>query len=76
MPIMLKRLLFTGSTLRSRPDTSKSEIAAQLREKVWPLIEAGKIKPAVHKTFPLEQAAEAHRLMESATHVGKIILEV
>lgn len=76
MPIMLKRLIYTGSTLRSRPDASKSEIAAQLREKVWPLIEAGKIKPAVHKTFPLEQAAEAHRLMESATHVGKIILEI
>jgi putative PIG3 family NAD(P)H quinone oxidoreductase len=76
MPIMLKRLLFTGSTLRSRPDSSKSEIAAQLREKVWPVIEAGKIKPNVHKIFPLDQAAEAHRLMESATHVGKIILEI
>jgi len=75
MPIMLKRLIYTGSTLRSRPDASKSEIAGQLREKVWPLIEAGKIKPAVYKTFPLEQAADAHRLMESATHVGKIILE-
>jgi len=76
MPIMLKRLIYTGSTLRSRPDASKSEIAGQLREKVWPLIEAGKIKPAVYKTFPLEQAADAHRLMESATHVGKIILEI
>jgi len=76
MPIMLKRLVYTGSTLRSRPDSFKSEIARQLKEKVWPKIDAGEIKPFVYKTFPLEQAVEAHRLMESATHVGKIILEV
>jgi NADPH2:quinone reductase len=75
MPIMLKRLVYTGSTLRSRPDTFKTEIARQLREKVWPLIEAGSIKPLLSKTFPLAQAADAHRLMESATHIGKIILE-
>jgi NADPH2:quinone reductase len=74
MPIMLKRLVYTGSTLRSRPDTFKTEIARQLREKVWPLIEAGSIKPLLSKTFPLAQAADAHRLMESATHIGKIIL--
>jgi NADPH2:quinone reductase len=75
MPIMLKRLVYTGSTLRSRPDTFKTEIARQLREKVWPLIEAGSIKPLLSNTFPLAQAADAHRLMESATHIGKIILE-
>jgi NADPH2:quinone reductase len=75
MPIMLKRLVYTGSTLRSRPDTFKTEIARQLQEKVWPLIEAGSIKPLLSKTFPLAQAADAHRLMESATHIGKIILE-
>jgi NADPH2:quinone reductase len=75
MPIMLKRLVYTGSTLRSRPDSFKTEIARQLREQVWPLIEAGTIKPLLSKTFPLAQAADAHRLMESATHIGKIILE-
>jgi len=75
MPIMLKRLVFTGATLRSRPDSFKSEIARQLREKVWPKIEAGEIKPRIYKTFPLKRAVEAHRLMESATHFGKIILE-
>lgn len=76
MPIMLKRLVYTGSTLRSRPDAFKTEIARQLREKVWPKIEAGKIKPSVYKTFPLDQAADAHRLMEGTTHVGKIILVI
>lgn len=75
MPIMLKRLVYTGSTLRSRPDSFKTEIARQLQEKVWPLIAAGSIKPLLAKTFPLAQAADAHRLMESATHIGKIILE-
>lgn len=76
MPIMLKRLIYTGSTLRSRPDSFKSEITKQLKEKVWPKIEAGKVKPSVYKTFPLEQAADAHRLMESAQHFGKIIIEI
>jgi NADPH2:quinone reductase len=76
MPIMLKRLMYTGSTLRSRPDSFKSEITKQLKEKVWPKIEAGKVKPSIYKTFPLEQAADAHRLMESAQHFGKIIIEI
>ncbi|MCZ6874325.1 MAG: NAD(P)H-quinone oxidoreductase [bacterium] len=76
MPIMLKRLVYTGSTLRSRPDAFKTEIARQLQEQVWPLLEAGQIKPLLYKTFPLAQAADAHRLMESATHTGKIMLEV
>jgi len=74
MPIMLKRLVYTGSTLRSRPDRFKAEIARQLKEKVWPKIETGEVKPRIDKTFPLEEAADAHRLMESAGHVGKIIL--
>lgn len=74
MPIMLKRLVYTGSTLRSRPDAFKTEIARQLREKVWPLIETGTVKPLLYKTFPLAQAADAHRLMESAKHTGKIML--
>jgi putative PIG3 family NAD(P)H quinone oxidoreductase len=76
MPIMLKRLMYTGSTLRSRPDAFKTEIARQLKEKVWPKIAAGQVKPSVYKIFPLDQAQAAHRLMESATHVGKIILEI
>ncbi len=76
MPIMLKRLVYTGSTLRSRPDAFKTEIVRQLHEKVWPLIAKGTIKPLLYKTFSLAQAAEAHRLMESATHIGKIILEI
>jgi putative PIG3 family NAD(P)H quinone oxidoreductase len=76
MPIMLKRLVYTGSTLRSRPDAFKAEIARQLQEKVWPLLEAGQIKPLLYKAFPLSQAADAHRLMESATHTGKIMLDV
>lgn len=75
MPIMLKRLVYTGSTLRSRPDAFKTEIARQLRAQVWPLIEAGTIKPLLYKTFPLTQAAAAHRLMESAGHTGKIMLD-
>ena len=76
MPIMLKRLIFTGSTLRSRPAGFKTEVARQLREKVWPLIEAGAIKPVVRQTMPLAEAAEAHRLMETAGHMGKIVLTV
>jgi NADPH2:quinone reductase len=74
--IMRKRLTVTGSTLRPRPIAFKGEIARRLREKVWPLIEAGKIKPVIYRTFPLAQAAEAHRLMESSQHIGKIVLEV
>jgi NADPH2:quinone reductase len=74
--VMQKRLVLTGSTLRPRPVTFKGAIAKSLRERVWPLIEAGKIKPVIYKTFPLAQAAEAHRLMESSQHIGKIVLEV
>ena len=69
-------LTVTGSTLRPRPVAFKGEIARNLEQKVWPLIEAGRIKPVVYKTFPLAQASEAHKLMESSQHIGKIVLEV
>ncbi|PZP62221.1 MAG: NAD(P)H-quinone oxidoreductase [Azospira oryzae] len=74
--VMMRRLTITGSTLRARPVEVKASIAQALREKVWPLIEAGKIRPVVHATFPLAEAAKAHALMESSTHVGKIMLTV
>ncbi len=74
MPVMLKRLTITGSTLRSRPDAAKAAIATALRARVWPLIEAGQLRPVIHATFPLAAAADAHRLMESSQHIGKIML--
>ncbi len=74
--LMRRRLTITGSTLRPRPVEFKGAIARNLREKIWPLIEAGKIKPVIFKTFPLGEASEAHRLMESGAHIGKIVLTV
>ncbi len=74
--VMRRRLTITGSTLRPRPVEFKGAIAQKLREKIWPLLESGRIKPEIYKTFPLEQAAEAHRLMESSQHIGKIVLTV
>jgi NADPH2:quinone reductase len=74
--VMMKRLVLTGSTLRPRPIAFKGGVAKSLRERVWPLIDAGRIKPVIYKTFPLAQASEAHRLMETSQHIGKIILEV
>lgn len=74
MHLMLKRQTITGSTLRIQSAESKARIAAALKEKVWPMIEAGKIGPIVHATFPLARAADAHRLMESSAHIGKIML--
>lgn len=74
LPVMLKRLTVTGSTLRARSVDFKAEIAGKLAKSVWPLLEAGQMKPLVHATFPLDQAADAHRLMESSTHIGKIML--
>ena len=74
LPIMIKRLTLTGSTLRPRSVAEKAEIAQALEEKVWPLFVVGKCKPVIFKTFPLAEAAEAHRLMETSTHVGKIVL--
>ncbi len=72
--LMVKRLTLTGSTLRPRTVEQKGEIAAELAREVWPLLESGRIKPVIHKTFPLAQAAEAQRLMESSGHIGKIVL--
>lgn len=73
--IILRRLTITGSTLRSRPVEFKASIAAKLRRHVWPLLESGAIKPVIYRSFPLEQAADAHRLMESNEHIGKIVLK-
>ncbi|MAB14927.1 NAD(P)H-quinone oxidoreductase [Parvibaculum sp.] len=74
MPIMLKRLTLTGSTLRARGIEEKAGIAAALREKVWPLLEAGRVKPVIDATFPLQDAAKAHERMESSAHIGKLVL--
>jgi len=76
LPIMLKRLTITGSTLRTRSNTFKNEIAKQLLTKVWPLLESGKIEPIISTTFALKDADKAHHLMESSQHIGKIILTV
>ena len=72
--VLRKRLAITGSTLRARSVSYKGLLAKALRETVWPLIEAGRFKPVIHKVFPAAQAAQAHALMESSTHVGKIVL--
>lgn len=76
MPVMLKRLTLTGSTLRARDTTFKGAIAEALRAKVWPLIEAGQIRPVIDSIFPLAEAAKAHALMESSGHMGKIVLRI
>ena len=75
LKVMVKRLTVTGSTLRPRSVAEKTPIANALRERVWPLLEAGKARPIVHATFPLREAAAAHALMDSGAHVGKIVLE-
>ena len=72
--LMRRRLTLSGSTLRPRGLEFKGSLAKNLREKIWPLIEAGRIKPELYQTFPLAQASEAHRLMESSRHIGKIVL--
>jgi NADPH2:quinone reductase len=72
--VMVKRLTITGSTLRSRPVTVKAEIARRLQQRVWPLLEVGKVKPVIYRTFSFAEAAKAHALMESSEHVGKIVL--
>ena len=74
--LLRRRLTVTGSTLRPRSSEFKAAIVAKLVQHVWPLLEAGKIKPVIHQTFPLEQAVQAHLLMESSQHVGKIMLQV
>ncbi len=74
--IMRKRLWLTGSTLRPRTVAEKAVIAEGLLRHVWPLLSAGKVRPVIHATFALAEAAEAHRLMESSAHIGKIVLSV
>ena len=74
--VMQRRLTITGSTLRGRSVAEKGAIAKALRERVWPLLESGAVGPIVHATFPLRAAADAHRLMESGTHIGKLVLVV
>jgi putative PIG3 family NAD(P)H quinone oxidoreductase len=75
-PLMAGRLVITGSLLRPRSVEEKGRIAGAVREKVWPLVESGALRPTIHATFPLEKAADAHRLMESNAHIGKIVLTV
>jgi putative PIG3 family NAD(P)H quinone oxidoreductase len=72
--IMRKRLTLTGSTLRNREVSFKAQLAAEVEKQVWPLLEKGQFKPVIYKTFPLQNAAEAHRLMETSEHIGKIVL--
>lgn len=74
--VMTRRLTITGSTMRPRTTAQKAEIAADLRARVWPVLDAGRCGPVIHATFPLDRAADAHALMESSAHVGKIVLQV
>lgn len=76
LPVMLKRLMLTGSTLRPQSADAKATIARELREQVWPLIEAGHIKPVIYKRFSLAEVGKAHELMESNQHIGKLLLEM
>jgi putative PIG3 family NAD(P)H quinone oxidoreductase len=76
MPILRKRLILTGSTLRTRSIAEKGALAQAVHQHVWPLFESGAIRVIVHQTFPLRDAAAAHRVMESSTHVGKLVLQV
>ena len=76
LPVMLKRLVLTGSTLRPEPPEVKAAIASDLETTVWPLLAEGKIRPQIAETFALQDVADAHRLMESSSHIGKIVLTV
>jgi NADPH:quinone reductase-like Zn-dependent oxidoreductase len=76
MPVMTKRLTITGSTLRPRTAEEKAAIAASLREQVWPLIEAGQVRPVIHAVHELADVARAHKEMESSRHIGKLVLKV
>ena len=73
---MRRRLTLTGSTLRARSSAFKAALASEIRRDVWPHLEAGRTRPVIDSIFPLAEAAEAHRRMESSFHVGKIVLEV
>jgi NADPH:quinone reductase len=74
MPLLVKRLTITASTLRARSVEEKGKVAAAVKANVWPLLESGVVKPIIHATFPLRDAADAHRLLESSRHIGKIVL--
>jgi NADPH2:quinone reductase len=74
--VMRRRLVITGSTMRPRTTAEKGAIAAALRERVWPVLDAGRCGPLVHAVFPLAEAVRAHELMESGAHIGKIVLRV
>lgn len=74
--VMTKRLIITGSTLRPRPVAQKGALAHEVQERVWPLLASGKVKPLIDSTFPLAEAAAAHRRMESGAHIGKIVLSL
>lgn len=76
MPIMLKRLTFTGSTLRARSSQQKADLVQQVKAHVWPLLEKGQCRPVIHSVFPLAEVRQAHALMESSAHIGKIVLNV
>ncbi len=76
MPLMIKRLTYTGSTLRARPAADKARLADELRTKIWPHLEQSRMLPVIHQVFELDEAAAAHALMESSTHIGKIMLKV
>jgi putative PIG3 family NAD(P)H quinone oxidoreductase len=76
LPVLLKRLTITGSTLRPLSIEAKADIARKLREKIWPLIERGEIRPLIAARFPLKNATQAHELMESSKHIGKIVLTI
>ena len=76
MPVMVKRLTLTGSTLRARDVTFKGALAAALKDQVWPLLDAGKVKAVIDQVLPLDQAAGAHRRMESSAHIGKLVLRI
>jgi NADPH2:quinone reductase len=72
--ILTKRVTLTGSTLRSRTVAQKAAVADAVRKNIWPLLAAGRVRPTIHCTFPLAEASEAHRLMETSNHIGKIVL--
>ena len=76
VPVLQRRLTLTGSTLRARSVAEKGAIAGALREHVWPLLESRAVAPVVYRTFPLRDAAAAHRLMESSAHIGKLVLTI
>ncbi len=76
LPIMMRRLTLTGSTMRPRSTAQKGAIAAELRARVWPVLSAGRCRPVIHAVFPFAEASQAHRLMESSAHIGKIMLSV